>query len=393
MSYRVLYLDHADDMGGAEYSLVELILKLKESGIIDPIVATAKHGDFANYLKQIDIEVLPLEIPKKAIQFARERSGNPLSLFMQMFYWRKTLIDLKTWIKTNHVDLIHSNTLKMHVLASFLSRVSHVPQIWHVRDITSHRGNATRILKMASSVKAPEAIIAISRAVMEGLDGLHGNRITCVIHNGIEIYDKVNTQASHTTRQNLGLPVNAVLIASVGYFIPWKGQDILINAFSKLCQDHPDYHLVLIGKPVFRFKNEQKRLEALGKSLGISSRIHFLGEQKNIINKLQAFDLFVSPSTKEPFGRVILEAMLARVPIVATDAGGIPEIVQHEKEALLVPPSDPAALAQVMERLLSSPKLSQSLVKSAYEHVLAEFSLQKTVDQVLKVYKAILPDV
>lgn len=378
-------------MGGAEYSLAEFIGYLQEIGSVHPIVATAEGGVFQRHLETCGIETLSLPIPLEACHFPREQSNNPLALMHQWRLWQKPLAHLKRWLRHNPVQLIHSNTLKMHVLGSLLSRQTQIPILWHIRDILTHRGNASRVLKGASLVHSPEGILAISQAVEESLQGIQGKYFTRTVYNGLNITGLQSRSADKAEiRRILGLPPNDVLIVSVGYFIPWKGQDTLIRAFAKLHERYPHWRLCLIGKPIFQFQNEQERLEALGRSLGVDSHLHFLGERQDIVATLPAFDLFVCPSTMEPFGRVILEAMAARVPIVATMAGGIPGIVRQNQEALLVPPSDPEAMAEAMAKLLTHPELGERLAHNAYQRLTECFTLEQTARQVVEAYHQLL---
>jgi L-malate glycosyltransferase len=396
MVYRVLYLDHAAEMGGAEFSLAELILALKARQVVEPVVATAAGGDFARYLEQRGISVLPLQLSAKARHFSREKAGNILAILVQFFYWRKSIKQLQHWLRENPVDLIHSNTLKMHGLSGFLGKDSKMPLVWHMRDIPSHRGNADRIIKAVSRYHSPAGIIAISDAVRESLQGIQASRFTLTIHNGLDLSQLLEQKSTLSlraeVRERFGLPQDARLIVSVGYFIPWKGQDTLIAAFSKVHAQYPDTRLVLIGRPIFQYAAEQKRLEEMAAMLGVAHAVYFLGEQLEIVSLLPAFDVFVCPSTREPFGRVILEAMAAGIPIVATAAGGIPEIVSDEKEALLVPPTQPQAMADAINRLLTDTAFGDTLVNNAKQRLTESFSLEKTVDKVFAAYKRLFEE-
>lgn len=395
MAYRVLYLDHAAEMGGAEHSLAELVHALKVRGAVSPIVATAQQGDFARYLEHLDIDVLPLKLSREARFFPREKAGNLLAMIGQYFYWRPVIKQLRHWVRQHPIDLIHSNTLKMHGLSGFLGKTAKVPVVWHVRDITSHRGNATRVLKTVTRYYPPTGIITISQAVQNSLNGICGTQVTQTIYNGLDmsLLEQIPPKGKHILRQEMGLPQDLKLIVCVGYFIAWKGQDTLIAAFARLHQTHPDTRLVLIGRPIFQHEDEERRLRTLAETLGVADKVIFMGEQQSVVTKLPAFDVFVCPSTQEPFGRVILEAMAARIPIVATQAGGIPEIVRHEQEALLVPPSQPLALVDAVTRVLMESNAARQRTEAAYQRLKKCFTLENTVQQVLNAYQTILPAV
>lgn len=394
MAIHVLYLDHAAEMGGAEFSLLELVRALKQNGVIEPVVAVERSGDFRQQLEAHGIETVPIDIPGSARHFAREQAGNPLALLGQTWHWQKPVTQLIQQVKAQRVDIIHSNTLKMHVISSFVAKATQKPLVWHMRDIPSHRGNALRILKGATLICPPQAVVAISNAVAESVRSIQPEKATQVIHDGFDfsmLPEENQSVKRGAMRTSLGLPEEGVILVSVGYFIPWKGQDVLIKAFSQIHRQHPDWHLALIGRPIFQFVGEEERLKALAEELGVSAAVHFLGEHQNIVEKLRAFDLFVCPSTREPMGRVVLEAMAAKVPIVATAAGGIPDLVRHDKDAWLVLPGDDEALAQGVLAMLADTARAEAYVQSAYQRLCSDLTLEQAAKQMTELYQSLLP--
>jgi glycosyltransferase involved in cell wall biosynthesis len=146
------------------------------------------------------------------------------------------------------------------------------------------------------------------------------------------------------------------VVASVGRFAPEKGFDVLVRAMAEL----PRARLVLFGDG-----EERANLESLAERLGLSERVHFAGWVSSPWDTSFQIDIFAMPSRREGFGITAVEAMMSRIPVVASDAGGIPEIVEHERTGLLVPVDDPKALAEAIGRLLDDPQLRERLVDAA----------------------------
>ncbi|HEY9722283.1 MAG TPA: glycosyltransferase, partial [Oscillatoriaceae cyanobacterium] len=185
----------------------------------------------------------------------------------------------------------------------------------------------------------------------------------------------------------LALPVGeGPVVGVVSHLIPWKGQDVFVRAAARLAPDHPDWRFVVVGDDIFQFRGERTRLEALAASLGIGERIAFVGHREDVPGVLEQFDLFVLPSLYEPFGRVLIEAMAATRPIVATFAGGVPEIVLDGETGVLVPPGDDERLAQAIAAVLADSALAKRLATAARQRVETHFALTRTVEGVMQAY-------
>jgi glycosyltransferase involved in cell wall biosynthesis len=185
---------------------------------------------------------------------------------------------------------------------------------------------------------------------------------TIFIHNGI---DPVRFNPS--TSRNHG--VNRYMLC-VAELQEYKAIDILLLAAQPLLADDDSLTLVLAGDGPLR-----RDLEALSSSLGIRERTMFLGKQgaPEIAALLRGCEVMVLPSRMEPFGIVLIEAMACQVPVVATNVGGIPEIVEHEVSGLLVEPENPEALGAAIRRVLTDSRLREELAKNGYSRVMERF--------------------
>lgn len=170
------------------------------------------------------------------------------------------------------------------------------------------------------------------------------------------------------------------LIGAIANFYGTKGLPYLIKAASLLRQQKQNFFLVIIGDGP-----ERKKLESLITRLKLSDCVFLAGRIPQAAQYLTAFDIFVLPSVKEGFPFVILEAMAAGAPIVATKVGGIPEIIENEKSGLLIKPKNPMALANAIKNFLNNPKQQKSLAENAKQQV-EEFSLSRMIEQTYQLY-------
>jgi glycosyltransferase involved in cell wall biosynthesis len=216
------------------------------------------------------------------------------------------------------------------------------------------------------------------------------NRMS-VIHNGIDLdaFDKelmhFTTQEKQKIRSQLfGVKPEDTVILTIAALHPRKGIRYLLMAMQKIVEQKNSAKLVIIGEGP-----EKKELEKLAQKLKISANVRFLGHQESIPKILKSSEMFVLPSVKEAFGLVLLEAMAAQLPIVATGVGGIPEIIDDRKNGLLAEPKDSDALAERILTLLNNKPLRDKLAFLGH-HKVKQFDVTAMVEKTKKVYAEIL---
>lgn len=364
--------------------MLDLVAHLDRTRVV-PILATSPGGPLVDRAEALGLQVVLLDVAPELLTLSREEwSRNRWAFAWRARSYMKEVARLAALMRQEHVAVIHTNTLKAHVLGSLVALWARKPIVWHMRDLPSTRGDARALLAVLFKLVKP-GILAISRAVAEDLPLAMRVR-TRVVYNGLDL-----TAFDQAASEPAALPLPAgdgPVIGTVSYLIPWKGQEIFLRAAAQLLESHPGWRFVVVGDPIFQFRTERERLERLAHELGIRDRVSFAGHREDIPAVMRALDLFVLPSLYEPFGRVLIEAMAARRPIVASRAGGVPEIVLDGETGVLVPPGDPEALADAIADLVIDRAKAERLAAAGRARVEKHFSLEATVEGVLEAYEA-----
>jgi glycosyltransferase involved in cell wall biosynthesis len=222
-------------------------------------------------------------------------------------------------------------------------------------------------------------VITNSRATAAAFMAAGGHAsLVRVVHNGIDPapFDAVTPGTAADTRAALGVPADAFVVALFGRFHPWKGQQVLLTALPAL----PAVHALFVGAPLFGEEAFESALRAQAAKLGVADRAHFLGFRSDVPELMRASDVVAHASVyPEPFGRVIVEGMLARKPVIATRDGGVGEIVTDGETGILVPPNDAAALTKAIALLRAEPARAAAIAARGAAHARESFSVESMV--------------
>lgn len=370
MMSRILYVDHATALGGAEYSLL-LLIKHLDRKAFTPLLA-CREGPLAQQARAlgIQVEIVPLERLRGV--------HNPFVLLGR--YWRG-VSSLQALIERERVGLVHSNVMRAGLYASAAAKLSRVPLLWHIRDIHTERWYTWLVCRL--STKA----IAVSQAV--------ANHLPCsskveVIPNGLELETYDPHLEGVTFRQELGLASDVPLVGIVGRTRPWKGQALFLEAASQVVSQNSQARFLVVGETIFPGPHYLEELKGLAQRLGLGKRVIFTGHRQDIPQLLASLDILVHCSRAEPFGRVLVEGMAMAKPIVAFADGAVPEIVKNGETGLLVPPGDVGALAQAILSLLGNGEQGQEIGWRGRERVEANFDARPLTRRVEEVYRFIL---
>ncbi len=259
-------------------------------------------------------------------------------------------------------DIVHTHTSKAGIIGRLAARMAGVPHIVHTPHghvFDGHFGRIAaglflilervfaRFTKKLVALTAGEKRDYVDLAVARAED-------VPVIPSGVDLSDYSGEGSDPLAEKTaLGLDPGKRQVGFVGWLLPVKGPAYLLNAMTAVWREHPDVEVVFVGQGEL-----ENALRAQASFAGCSDRVKFLGWREDIPRIMPLFEVFVLPSLNEGMGRVLVEAMAAGRPIVASRVGGIPDLVHHGENGLLVPPRDDQALAESLALLLSNPPLS-----------------------------------
>jgi glycosyltransferase involved in cell wall biosynthesis len=375
VNLRILFLDHVGVLSGAELTLLDIAQHYADFSKI----LLFSDGPFCEHLKRAGLTVEVLPTPRAVSRISRKGNGmRDLQAIPGVLKMGLRVAQL-----ASDFDVLYANSQKAFVIGALAGKLADKPVIWHLHDMLTadHFSRKRRWLAVTLANRMGVRVIANSRATAAAFveSGGQAERVR-MIYNGIDpsAFESVAPTEVEALREELGLS-KVPIVGSFSRLAPWKGQHVLLNALAHL----PGVHALLAGEALFGEKEDAyaKALRVQAKTLRIADRVHFLGFRKDIPCLMQLSDIVVHTSVApEPFGRVIVEGMLARRPVVATRAGGATEIIEDGVSGVLIAPRDAKALATVLADLLSDPCRGQALAKAGYAAALERFSLQPMLE-------------
>lgn len=354
---RFLHIVEDLGIGGTERLLEGLLPRLKVHGHDVMVFSLWGEGPIAESLR------------KKGVEVRNQSLSN---------YWNPVQIAaLNRSIRKLQPDIIHSHGSFANVFAGFAaSLLRGVPLLIHHHTEWTGDHPWRQVFAEKWAAGRADRILSVSRAVARSVieEGIGSERKVEVLYNGVDL------QRFPFRKRSVGGG-----IVSVGSLVPHKGQEVLIRAMTDIRSRVPDSTLTIVGDG-----SERARLERLSDELDMKGAVRFTGRVADVGEYLSDADLFALPSLeREGLGISILEAMASGLPVVATECGGIVEIVENERNGLLVPPGDSAALSNALLRLMQERELSVRMAENARDRVEKEFTLEKMCTDLLDIYKGI----
>ncbi len=377
--HNILYISHTSQLGGAEYSLL-LLLERLDRGRFRPTVVVPGPGPLISQLGDMGIAC------RTAAMQRLKRTRNPAVLLRYFLMWRRMISEITRIIDELDIHLVHSNSTTAHLFASPAAKRTGVPCIWHVRDVSSPGGRLDAMMARNAT-----AIVAISEAVKESMHhpDLAGLKMR-VIYNGVDTV-KFTPGDGAELRAELGLSGSNPVAGIVGQVVPWKGHQRFLDVAAKVATRMPEARFLVVGDNRFGdFPGILDRLKERAGELGIEEKIIFLGWRQDVVSVINVLDVLVVASDREPFGRVVIEAMACGKPVVSFRCGGPAEIIQHGKTGLLVRPYDLAEMADGLVRLLSRPAESARMGGLGREVARRRFSAEAYAAGVQDTYGQLL---
>ncbi len=363
----ILHIAKMTGVAGTENHLLTLLPALRQAGV-DPhlVILVEPDKPMDAYVEEMTGRGVPTiqRVIQKDVDFPLIRDLTALIRDIQP--------------SAVHTHLIHAD---WHgVIAARRAKVKRIYWSGH-NDDPFRRRLAIRLIQ-AYLWQRVTAGIAISEAVRQFMVKVEfaPPRKTHTIHYGFDPTDE-SPRIRGIFRRELGIPPEAFVFGSVCRLIEQKGLDHAVTAFGSLVGENPLAHYVIIGDGILR-----DELQTQIDTLGLRERVHLAGWRANAAALMPAFDAFVMPSRWEGFGLVLLEAMAARLPILASRVSDLPEIVAPGETGYLVPPGDFQVIRTGMLALLRDPEAARLMGEAGRQRLEAHFSVAEMVEKTLKVY-------
>lgn len=362
----VMHLRASNFVGGPEKQILEHFARLDtarfrpvlgtfvEDGTTDPLGDVASARDF------------------QCIQMQSVSPLNPFSVY-----------HLYKVLKQEKVSLLCTHGYKPNILGFFAAKLCGIPTIaisrgwtWENAKIRLYEALDRRFLQLSDHVVAVSA--GQQKKVLAC--GVRPEKVS-VIHNAINLTDIPET-GDNSLRRDLGLPDDALIVASAGRLSPEKNYATMIEAARKVADANDRVRFVIFGEGFLRPELEQKIVSAR-----LSGRFLLPGFRKDLQSIMHEIDIFMLPSLTEGLPNVILETFAARKPVVATRVGGTPEVVQHGVSGFLTSPDDISGMVQYLLELASDSNLRKSMGENGYKHIDKHFSFVEQTNKYMVLYE------
>jgi glycosyltransferase involved in cell wall biosynthesis len=297
----------------------------------------------------------------------------------------RTLVGLRRIMRKNEIDLVHAHLLGSGVYASLAGLPKHTPVVCTLHGLPDVSGADPLLpLKIRIVSWRRNRIVFVSNALRDAVLSRHPLPLgsVTVVHNGIEV---TPPDLDGSEREQLGAAPGDFLVGAVGNLRPAKDYPTLLRAVAIARDRGCPMRVVVLGEGSGQLQHDLMELRS---RLGLNQIVSFLGFRWDAQRLLSAFDAFALSSSTEGFSLSTLEALWIGTPVVATACGGPEEIVRHGVTGLLVPPRDPAALADALFRLYREPALAVRMAKTGMRDVQHRFSRARMIEAYEAIYDA-----
>ena len=292
------------------------------------------------------------------------------------------------WLKTHKIQLVHlNNDLLSHLPLLLAARLSGCRTLCHFHGWRSF----TRTEQLFAH--CADEFVAISEAGAEFFSREQQSRKMIPIPNGLSVNGKLDDLAEKRIheRRRLGINDQTKVISMIGRLVPWKGQEIFIQALGEVIQSNHDVMGIILGHDPTPKQEYLNKLKNMIKELSVETRVQILPWQEDVWSIYAASDAVVHASTEpEPFGLVILEAMFAAKPVIATKGGGVTDLVIHGETGCLVEPGSSRELAEAIKLVVTDPHQVKRLAEAGEQRAKTYFTMERNASKVQELYEQLL---
>lgn len=382
----VAYVQPTSEVGGSDIALYRMVTHL-DPARYRPVVVLPREGPLLGKLQAagVGVVILPMQQlrPIKRLSY----QGRYLAWF-----W-PTVVRLAALLRRERADLVHSNSL-FGLYGPWAALLAGLPHVWHIREIPDVPRPVQRALAaLALGLSARVVPMTNGVAQLFTTSGRLPARVVS-IPDGIDLAAFHPGVSGGRIRSELGIEPHAPLVGFVARLDPWKGADVFVRAAAEVAAWRPDARFLVCAGDLPGYEAYAQGVKRLAGELGLDGRIHFTDWRyrlDDIPQVMAALDVFVHTSVRpEPFGLVLVEAMATARPVVAANAGGVPEVVQAGATGLLAEPGDWRGVAGAVGALLADPARARAMGEAGRRRAERLFEVRAYAARVQALYDEVL---
>lgn len=371
---KILYVITKSNWGGAQRYVFDLATSL-DKNIFDIGVVLGGNGLLKQKLTSENISTISLPSLERDINLKKE-------LLSAKRLWQI--------LKKEKPDIVHLNSSKAGAIGAIVARAAGVKKIIFTAHAWAFNENRSFLSQIIITffhwltVILSHKTIAVSESVKNQIIHLPfiKNKIE-VIYPGIQQFEFKTRENSRNLLTSKNETLENIWVGTIAELHPIKGLVYYIDAINLIKDKYPDVKFCVLGEG-----EERKNLEGIITENELTEKVQLLGFMEDAKTYLKAFDIFVLPSLSEAFGYVVGEAGIAALPVIASNVGGIPEIIENNISGILVPSKNPLALATAIESYIQNPLLRELHGKKLNESVIKNFNLETTIQKTELLYTA-----
>jgi glycosyltransferase involved in cell wall biosynthesis len=414
---RILYVEQWPGIGGSMTNVLYPMVTGLDRDRYEPLVLFYWPNPYRERFEALGVKTIVFEQSRlwqhpaliaqtqkvglvKSLQGNKGKSSalyHALGSYVRLSYYIPQIVKLAKLMRANDIDLVHLNSDPTRhgreiVLAA---KLTGLPCICYAQNFSEFQAVDRHIARFI------DRYVFCSNAIGEHCIKL-GKAVPargCTIYPGVpEVAKWSQPYDTAKIRRELGWSDQDFIAGNIGRLVSWKGQDVFLKALAEVKREVPDIKGLLVGDPTEQSEgqNEQpvsfyEQLLALTESLSLTDNVHFTGFRSDIPQILASVDVFVhSSSEPEPFGTAVIEAMMAARPVIATNAGGMPEMIQDGATGLLVPLSDPQAMARAILFYYRDQARAKRIARAGQQKATTELTAQRHIDEFQALYQTLL---
>jgi glycosyltransferase involved in cell wall biosynthesis len=377
---KVLNVIIEDRIGGPQLRILQVAKRLREKGVETIVAIPRNNGDFQERLRTDNVKFYEIE------NFRRPRfTLNPAEHIKYIFSFLPSVVKLRSIVEAESIDIVHQNDIRQ-IQGPIAAKLARKKVLWHLQG----KYPIISSLFIPFPYYLADLIVTASNATGKSYFKGKGRLFSRTFQT---LYAPVDTAKFHpevegkSFRREFGLTGVYPVIGTVANINPIKGHIYFAHAARLIKQKYGGARFVIVGKILENRIDYMNKLRRLLERLGFSREdFIFTGERSDVAEALAAFDVFVLPSLFEACPMALLEAMAMERPSVASNIGGVPEIIKNGETGFLVRPKDPKEIARAVDDLLTRPDEARRMAARGRKHIVANFDLEACAENHYTLY-------